>query len=107
MLEDYIKNNPWIKNSELYKSCKYKDYKPETVRKIDLNNLKLEKLIKFLDFWKLDEPYPIQIYIFIDALSEGKKESFLDSSVIKNSHMKELINLGINESDKFVYHHQK
>ena len=78
-MNKYMEKNPWVTNSELYKSGKYKDYKPETLRKIDLNNLKLEKLIKFLNFWELYEPYPIQIYIFIDALSEEKKESFLDS----------------------------
>ena len=100
MLEDYIEKNPWVTNSELYKSGKYTDYKMETIPKIDLgfveegNNLELKKMIEFLDFWKLYEPYPIKIYIFIAALS---KESFLDSAAIENNHLKDLIELGMGE----------
>ena len=89
-LNSWINENSWVKESELYESGEYKKWKPETVRKIDLNNLNIKKLIKFLDFWKLYEPYPNEIYLYIDALSEE------DKSDIKDEHLKELIKLGIN-----------
>ena len=89
-LNSWINANSWVKESELYESGEYKKWKPETVRKIDLNNLNIKKLIKFLDFWKLYEPYPNEIYLYIDALSEEDKES------IKDNHLQELIELGIN-----------
>ena len=89
-LNSWINENSWVKESELYESGEYKKWKPETVRKIDLNNLNIKKLIKFLNFWKLYEPYPNEIYLYVDSLSkEDKKE-------IKNKHLKELIELGIN-----------
>ena len=90
-LNSWINANSWVKESELYESGEYKKWKPETVRKIDLNNLNIKKLIKFLNFWKLYEPYPNEIYLYVDSLSkEDKKE-------IKNKHLKELIELGINK----------
>ena len=89
-IKEWIDDNSWIKNSETYKTGLYKKYKPETIPMINLKNLKLQKLITFLNFWNLNEPYPNEIYLYIDTLSEE------DSSEIENTHLRELIDSGIN-----------
>ena len=97
MLEEYIENNPWIKKSDTYISGEYKNFEYNTIPKINLgfseedNNLSIDTLIPFLDFWKLHEPYPNKIYLYVKSLSKKDKES------IKNNHLKELIKLGIND----------
>ena len=88
MTEEWIENNLWITKSETYKNG---DYNIEDIPKLDLNNIKSsEELNKFLDFWKLYEPYPNEIYLYVNSLSKG------DKSDIKDEHLKELIKLGIN-----------
>ena len=91
MLEAYIENNLWITKSETYETGEYLKYYYENIPKIDLNNISsVPNLNKFLNFWKLYEHYPNEIYLYVAVLSkEDKKE-------IKNKHLKELINLGIN-----------
>ena len=63
MLEEYIENNLWIKKSETYISGEYKNFEYDNIPKINLgfsedNNLSIDKLITFLNFWKIHEPYP-------------------------------------------------
>ena len=64
MTEQYIKENLWVKESFRYESKEYKYFKNENIPKINLDNItSTNKLLDFLNFWKLYKPYPFQIYI--------------------------------------------
>ena len=90
-LENWIEENPWITKSETYKNGKYIKFEEITIPKIHLNNINSPiNLDKFLDFWKLYEPYPNEIYLYTNNLTKQDKKE------IKDKHLKELIKLGIN-----------
>ena len=90
-LNTYIQNNPWIK-SKKYLTYVLSFFIQNTIPKLNLDNISsFKELNKFLDFWKLYKPYPNEIYLYIAALSKE------DKLLVKDKHLKELINLGINE----------
>ena len=51
-LNEWISNNPWIKESQTYKTGEYLKYKPKTVPK--LNKLTSKKINTFINFWEFN-----------------------------------------------------
>ena len=74
-LEQWILHNPWIKESDTYKTGEYKKYKPETVPKLkfsDEKKLTSKKVITFINFWNYYNNIDLYIYIL------NNKEDFKD-----------------------------
>lgn len=72
-LKKWINDNPWIKNGEIYDKILFTDtfmdylisYPTIDIDNLTVDNNTLVNLINVLYEWKIYEPYPIQIYIFL------------------------------------------
>ena len=79
-------------NSEKYKSGEYKDYKIDKLPIPDLDILKgppdvkiFKKILKAIIWWKVFEPYPPDIYIYLIPLfNDGKNWQIFRSFLAKN-----------------------